>query len=155
MARYVTEEILETECIGDSLTKINTNFEDLDTVFKTLSTNVTALSAEGASVTTSSTAPSNPSDGDLWFDEDTGILYVYYNDGNSAQWVDVGAGGGGGGGTSVPVGGGTDKVFWENDQAVTQNYTITSGKNAMTAGPITINSGAAVTVPAGSVWTVV
>ena len=94
MARYVTEEILETECIGDSLTKINTNFEDLDTVFKTLST-------EGASVTTSSTAPSGPSEGDLWFNGDTGILYVYFNDGNSSQWIEIG--GGGGGGTSVTV----------------------------------------------------
>jgi len=35
------------------------------------------------------------------------------------------------------------------------NYTITSGKNAMSAGPITIDTGVAVTVPTGSVWTIV
>lgn len=52
-------------------------------------------------------------------------------------------------------GGGTDAVFYENDQAVTTNYTISSGKNAGTFGPITINSGVSVTVPSGSVWTVI
>ena len=53
------------------------------------------------------------------------------------------------------TGGGTDQIFWENGQTVTTNYTITNGKNAMSAGPITINSGVTVTVGAGEVWTVV
>lgn len=53
------------------------------------------------------------------------------------------------------VGGGTDKIFWENDQNVTTNYTITNGQNAMSAGPITINSGVTVTVGSGETWTVV
>ena len=53
------------------------------------------------------------------------------------------------------TGGGTDRVFYENDTVVTTAYTITSGKNAMTAGPVTINNGIAVTVPDGSTWTVV
>lgn len=46
-------------------------------------------------------------------------------------------------------------VFYENSQTVTADYTITSGKNAMSAGPITINTGVTVTIPSGSVWTVV
>jgi hypothetical protein len=53
------------------------------------------------------------------------------------------------------TGGGTDKIFWENDQTVTTNYTITNGQNAMSAGPITINSGVTVTVGSGEIWTVV
>jgi hypothetical protein len=40
-------------------------------------------------VTTSSTAPSSPSAGDLWFDTDDLIMYVYYNDGSSNQWVEA------------------------------------------------------------------
>ena len=57
---------------------------------------------------------------------------------------------------SAPVGGAsTNKVFFENDTAVTVNYQITSGKNAMSAGPIAINAGIAVTVPSGSSWTIV
>jgi hypothetical protein len=53
------------------------------------------------------------------------------------------------------LGGGADQVFYENDQTVTNNYTITSNKNAMTAGPVTINSGVTVTVPSGSTWVIV
>jgi hypothetical protein len=41
----------------------------------------------GASVTSSDSAPSSPSAGDLWFDTEDLILYVYYNDGSSSQWV--------------------------------------------------------------------
>ena len=47
------------------------------------------------------------------------------------------------------TGGGSDEVFYENGQTVTTNYTITNGKNAMSAGPITINSGVTVTVGSG------
>lgn len=57
--------------------------------------------------------------------------------------------------TSVAKGGGSDRVFFENDQVVTSNYTITAGKNAMSAGDVTINNGVTVTIPDGSVWTIV
>ena len=53
------------------------------------------------------------------------------------------------------TGGGTDQVFINNDQYVTTDYSIPSGKNAGTFGPITVNDGVTVTVPSGSVWTVV
>lgn len=53
------------------------------------------------------------------------------------------------------TGGGSDQIFYENGQAVTTNYTITDGKNAMSAGPITINTGVTVTVGTGETWTVV
>ena len=58
-----------------------------------------------------------------------------------------------------PTGGGSDKVFTENAQTVTTNYTIgdTFGAacNAMAAGPITINSGVTVTVNSGETLTIV
>ena len=57
--------------------------------------------------------------------------------------------------TGGATGGGTDKVFYENGTTVTTNYTIATGKNAGTFGPVTINSGITVTVPSGSVWTIV
>lgn len=56
--------------------------------------------------------------------------------------------GGGGGAT----GGGSDEVFHENSTTVTTSYTLTTNKNAMSVGPITINSGATVTVPSGARW---
>jgi hypothetical protein len=42
-----------------------------------------------------------------------------------------------------------------NSATVSENYTIPTGSNAMSAGPVTINGGVAVTVPSGSVWTVI
>ena len=58
-------------------------------------------------------------------------------------WGEVGGGAG-------ATGGGTDEVFFESDQAVTTNYTLSSGKNAHTVSP-TINSGVTVTVPSGAI----
>lgn len=46
-------------------------------------------------------------------------------------------------------------AIYENSQSITASYTITTNKNAMSAGPIDIASGATVTVPSGSVWTIV
>jgi hypothetical protein len=40
----------------------------------------------GGGATNSDTAPSSPSDGDLWFESDTGGFYVYYD----SQWIDIG-----------------------------------------------------------------
>jgi len=53
------------------------------------------------------------------------------------------------------TGGGSDEVFYENDQTVTTNYTITNGKNAMAAGPIEIQNGVTVTVGSGETLTIV
>ena len=53
------------------------------------------------------------------------------------------------------TGGGSDQIFYENDQTVTTNYTIPATKNAMSAGPITIDTGVSVTVSTGAVWTIV
>lgn len=64
----------------------------------------------------------------------------------SSSWGSLGGGATGGAG---------NQVFFENDQVVTLDYTIPSTKNAMTAGPITIDTGVTVTVSTGSTWTVV
>ena len=78
----------------------------------------------------------------------TGILTAtsFSGDGSSLSNLPAGA----------PVGGAsTNTVFFENDKAVAVNYQITSTKNAMSAGPIAINAGIAVTVPSGCSWTIV
>jgi hypothetical protein len=41
----------------------------------------------GASVTISTSPPVSPSAGSLWFNSESGALYIYYDDGNSQQWV--------------------------------------------------------------------
>ena len=52
------------------------------------------------------------------------------------------------------TGGGADQVFVENGQTVTTDYTLTTGFNAMSTGPITINSGITVAIPTGARWVV-
>ena len=64
----------------------------------------------------------------------------------NAVWGAIGGG---------ATGGGADDVFYENGQTVTTNYTLTTNKNAMSAGPVTIDSGVTVTVPSGQSWVIV
>lgn len=65
---------------------------------------------------------------------------------NGTFWSAMGGGATGGSG---------DDVFYENAATVTQDYTITTNKNAGTFGPVTIAAGKTVTVPSGSVWSIV
>ena len=79
-------------------------------------------------------------------------MFSYLADGDAlefysgVEWVPFSAG---------AKGGGTNQVFYENDVDVTDDYTITTDRNAMTAGPVTIGTAVTVTIPSGSVWTVV
>jgi len=45
-------------------------------------------------------------------------------------------------------------VVYENGQTISANYTMTSGKNGESVGPITVSSGIVVTIPAGSRWVI-
>ena len=76
----------------------------------------------------------------------TGIVTAtsFSGDGSSLTGISAGA-----------RGGGSDEVFYENGQSVTTNYTISTSKNAMSAGPIGIATGVTVTIPSGSTWTIV
>ncbi len=65
---------------------------------------------------------------------------------NGIKWGSIGGG---------AKGGDNDDIFYENAQNVTANYTITTNKNAMSAGPITIDDGITITIPDGSSWTIV
>jgi len=78
--------------------------------------------------------------------------YIRYNsttgsfEGYTTAWGSIGGGATGAGG---------DQIFYQNGQTVTTDYTITAGQNAGTFGPVTINAGVTVTVPSGSVWSIV
>jgi len=49
----------------------------------------------------------------------------------------------------------TTKGLYEMANIISADYTVGSGNNAMSAGPITINSGVSVTIPSGSRWAIV
>ena len=72
---------------------------------------------------------------------------VKYN--ASSATIDIAISGGG------AVGTGTDQIFYESDQTVTQSYSISAGKNAMAAGPLAVASGQTITIPSGSELTIV
>ena len=61
-------------------------------------------------------------------------------DGSSASWG------------TLTVGASADGVIWENAVTVNSSYTLATNKNGLSVGPITIASGAAVTVPSGQRW---
>lgn len=48
----------------------------------------------------------------------------------------------------------TTKGLYENASTISADYTIATGNNAMSTGPITVDSGVTVTVPSGSRWVV-
>ena len=77
--------------------------------------------------------------GQFRYNSDQNRFEGYKNTG----WGELGGGAG-------ATGGGTDAVFFESDQAVTTNYTLTANKHAHTVSP-TINSGVTVTVPSGAI----
>lgn len=105
-------------------------------------TKVTASAQFALKTPYQSASPSITYLGQLWVDADNNELYVY----NGSSYALAGGAG--------ARGGGTDKIFFENDQTVTTNYTLTTGKNASSTGPITINSGITVTIPSGSTWAI-
>lgn len=71
----------------------------------------------------------------------TSNAYEGFNE-NSGTWGPIGV-------TGVGTG------YLEHNNVVYDDSSIAPGKNAISAGPVTIAPGAAITVPTGSVWTVV
>ena len=53
------------------------------------------------------------------------------------------------------TGAGGDEVFYENGQSVTTSYSVTANTNAMSAGPVTLDSGVDVTLTGTSEWVIV
>tara|TARA_B100000073_G_scaffold311448_1_gene284533 strand:+ start:443 stop:862 length:420 start_codon:yes stop_codon:yes gene_type:complete len=68
------------------------------------------------------------------------------SDGTDISWGEAAAG---------ATGGGSDKCFWENSNTITTSYTISNNMNAGTFGPVTVNSGATVTVGSGETWVII
>tara|TARA_R110000796_G_scaffold59629_1_gene137556 strand:- start:146 stop:748 length:603 start_codon:yes stop_codon:yes gene_type:complete len=97
--------------------------------------------ATGALVTPSGTTGERPTGvaGYLRFNTTLSKPEVY----NGTAWGSVGGG---------ATGGGSDTIFNLNGQVVTTNYTIPSGSNASTVGPLSVPSGVAITISSGSRW---
>ena len=97
------------------------------------------VSGQGAKAITKSGSTALEA-GDILIDALVQITY----DGTQFQLVS----GAGGGGAKA------DGVIYENALVVTANYTLTTGKNGHSVGPITINGGVSVTIPSGQRWVI-
>ena len=107
---------------------------------------VAKTSATGSAVMPSGTTAQrngSPNAGNLRFNT-TDTSFEGYD---GSAWGAIGGGGG-------ASGGGSDAIFYENGQTITTSYSITASTNAMSTGPLTVNSGVSVTVPSGSRWVV-
>jgi len=106
---------------------------------------VTAWDYTGENVSvavgTTGQRPASPKQGAIRYNTTTSQYEGY----DGTAWGQLGGGASGGGG---------DEVFVENSLIVTTNYTLPTGKNASSVGPITVNSGITVTIPSGQRWVV-
>ena len=113
--------------------------DDTDTGIFRSGSGLVSIAANGVKVATFPTSAG--SSGQVLSTNGSGVL----------SFVDQSGGG--------AVGGGSDKLFIENGTTMTTNYTIGTEfgatANALSAGPITINAGVTLTIPSGSVYTVV
>jgi len=109
----------------------------------TFTGNVTMSSTGFVLIPSGTTAqrPASPANGEIRYNTTLSQFEGYAN----SVWGSLGGGATGGGG---------DTVFVENARIVTTSYTLTTGKSAESVGPITVNSGATVTVPTGQRWVV-
>ena len=90
---------------------------------------------------TTAQRPVSPVNGEIRYNTDTSQFEGY----QGGAWGQLGGGATGGGG---------DEVFVENGVTVTTNYTLSTGKNAESVGPITVNSGITVTIPSTQRWVI-
>lgn len=137
-----------------TITEIDSNFtnlnnDKLDATGGTVSGNLVvtgsitnnAVTALKLPVGLTSDRPLTPLTGHMRYNSTLNQFEGY----SGSAWGSIGGGATGGTG---------DSVFFENSKTISSSYTISSNKNAMCTGPMTIGAGAVVTVPSGSRWVV-
>lgn len=126
---------------GVSVANGGTGAVDATTAKENLEVITSATGSEIVPAGTEAQRDGTPSAGYFRFNTDTSQFEGY----NGSNWGSIGGG---------ATGGGSDQVFLENGVTVTTNYTLSSTKNAVSVGPITINAGISVTVPTGQRWVI-
>ena len=117
-----------------------------DNAWTTVSVTPTAVSDQANSSTgyfdlpagTTAERPGSPTSGNMRYNTTTAGFEGY----NGTAWGSIGGGASAGG------------VIYENTLTISSNYTLTTSTNGLSVGPITVASGATVTVPSGQRWVV-
>ena len=117
----------------------NVTFNSGQTIDGYVSYTTTTGSAE-LPVGTTLQRDASPAPGMIRYNSDLGQFEGY-----TSAWGAIGGG---------ATGGGSDTWAVEHDNTITTSYTIGNNKNVISAGPLTVNSGAVVTVPSGSTWVI-
>lgn len=92
---------------------------------------------------TTAQRPVSPANGYVRFNTDLGYYEGWYGFG----WKSLGGG--------AATGGGDDEAFIMTDKIITSDYVIPSNKNALSVGPLGVNAGVNIDVPADSSWVIV
>jgi len=119
---------------GAAVTELSAGI-DLDTIVSKTSTTGSAILPSG----TTAERDGSPAAGYLRWNSTEGSAEVY----DGSDWGSVGGGGA------------AETVYVEHAHTLAANSEIASGNNAVSSGPITISTGYSVTVPSGSIWTIV
>jgi len=133
-----TNSFASPPAIGSSVPNAGT----FTTLIATGQVTFTSTGAAVINVGTTSERPATPQTGMIRYNSTISKYEGYAG----AAWGQLGGG---------ATGGGTDQVFIQNGQTVTTDYTIATSNNAGTFGPVSIDTGITVTVPTGSVWSIV
>lgn len=106
------------------------------TVPNTLVSKDSGTGAAALPAGTTAQRPTTPAAGYARYNTTTAKFEGY----TGSTWSSLGGG---------ATGGGSDAIFNENSTTMTASYTLTTGKNAMTVGPLNVGSGLTLTVPSG------
>ena len=106
---------------------------------------IAEIGAGGSTITIASTPPASPDVGDIYWDSGDGSAYISYDDGNTQQWVALSANSGAAG----------TSVILENQRDISDNYTIATNFNGLSAGPVSVAANKTVTVPANAIWAII
>ena len=115
----------------------------LNTITATGELTLTGTGALGLASGTTAQRPGSPSAGMFRYNSTLGQFEGY-----TTTWGEIGGASGG------ATGGGSDKVFQENENTVTTDYSLSTNTNAMSVGNLTINNGVTITIGANQVWVV-
>lgn len=149
MQTHVDEATSQAEAAKESADEIKSTVlltyskSETDALLKNKVNQDSATGAANLPTGTTGQRPLTPQAGDIRYNTQL-KRFEGFSDGD---WGDLGGSG--------ATGAKGNPAFYENDNVITADYTITTGKNAMTAGPIEIANDVTVTVPDGSTWTVV
>ena len=109
---------------------------------------IAEIGADAGKITIASTPPGSPDVGDIYWDDGEGSAYIYYDDGDTQQWVSFSP-------ASSSSSTSSTSIILENKQEISTDYTLAANYNGFSVGPVSVAASKAVTVPANAIWAII